>query len=62
MQNSSLRLSELTLSLSEHCPVVGLYISSHLLKEDASLMMAVQDTYIEVYQKVTRNHLIAKSL
>lgn len=36
------------LSLSEHCPVVGLYICSHLLQEEASLTMAEQDTDVEV--------------
>ena len=43
MENSSLRLNDSTLSLLEHGPVAGLYISSHLLKEGASLRMAEQD-------------------
>lgn len=32
------------LSLSAHCPVVGLCIDSHLLQKEASLMMAKRDT------------------
>jgi len=32
---------------SEHCPVVGLYIHSHLLQEKVSLMMVEQELIYE---------------
>lgn len=33
-------------------------VSSHLLKEEVSLMMAKQDTHLGIHKKVTKNNFI----
>lgn len=47
------------LSLFIHCPIAVLHLCSHLLQEEASLMMAEWDTDPWVEQNVIRSHFIA---
>jgi hypothetical protein len=46
------------LLLSAHCPAVSLFIGSHLLQEDPSLMMAGQGTDLRVQQDFIRSYFI----
>lgn len=48
----------LRLRTSKSFPVVGLSVSSHILQEETSLMMADKDTDLRVYYNV-RIHFIA---
>lgn len=58
MTTSRLRLSASDLSLFSFYPVVDLSISSHLLQEEASMMMTESSTYLWVEQNVIRSYLL----
>ena len=52
----------LSRSLSAHCPIVGLHISSYLLQEEAFLIALEMDTDLCVYHNVFGSLFIAVPL
>lgn len=57
--DSSFRIECSKTSLSVHCSFVCVCICSHILKMEASLMMADEDTNLCVQKNVIRSHYIA---